>query len=186
VGIIRSIVIMPIEGKLGAMISASHHAARGPAARAPLLVGGTLPHINEALLKTRPLYDPVKDLDPISSVAVNAFVLAVQPSVPAHTLKEFAAHAKAQSGKMSYARAHGPPPLPQQDECLCFGAKYRSLNDRRRPGCAGQGLGRHAEFRLALRIPVRAPLASGLIETCPCARAWAWGARVARHLFRRA
>ena len=35
-GIIRSIVIMPIEGKLGAMISASHHAARGPAARAPL------------------------------------------------------------------------------------------------------------------------------------------------------
>jgi hypothetical protein len=27
---------MPVEGKLGAMISASHHAAHGPAARAPL------------------------------------------------------------------------------------------------------------------------------------------------------
>jgi tripartite-type tricarboxylate transporter receptor subunit TctC len=56
-----------------------------------ILLGGTLPHINEALLKTRQLYDPVKDLDPISSLAVNAFVLAVHPLVPARTLKEFAA-----------------------------------------------------------------------------------------------
>jgi tripartite-type tricarboxylate transporter receptor subunit TctC len=77
-----------------------------------ILLGGTLPHINEALLKTQQLYDPVKDLDPISSVAVNAFVLAVHPSVPAHTLKEFAAYAKTQSGKMSYAHV-GVGSLPQ-------------------------------------------------------------------------
>jgi len=77
-----------------------------------ILLGGTLPYINEALLKTRQLYDPVKDLDPISSVAVNAFVLAVHPSVPARTLKEFAAHAIAQSGKMSYAHV-GVGSLPQ-------------------------------------------------------------------------
>jgi tripartite-type tricarboxylate transporter receptor subunit TctC len=77
-----------------------------------ILLGGTLPHINEALLKTRQIYDPVKDLDPISSVAVNAFVLAVHPSVPARTLKEFAAHAKAQSGKMSYTHV-GVGSLPE-------------------------------------------------------------------------
>src|SRR5271166_1602472 len=77
-----------------------------------ILLGGTLPHINEALLKTRQLYDPVKDLDPISSVAVSAFVLAVHPSVPARSLKEFAAHAKVQSGKMSYAHV-GVGSLPQ-------------------------------------------------------------------------
>src|SRR5271165_7428064 len=53
-----------------------------------ILLGGTLPHINEALLKTRQLYDPVKDLDPISNVVVSAFVLAVHPSVPARSLKE--------------------------------------------------------------------------------------------------
>src|SRR5215470_17567909 len=28
-----------------------------------ILLGGSLPHVNEALLKSRPLYDPVKDLD---------------------------------------------------------------------------------------------------------------------------
>jgi tripartite-type tricarboxylate transporter receptor subunit TctC len=35
-----------------------------------LLFGGSLPHVNETLLKTRPLYDPNKDLDPIMQVAV--------------------------------------------------------------------------------------------------------------------
>src|SRR5262245_30398048 len=35
-----------------------------------ILMGGTLPHINEALLKARPLYDPVKHLDPIAGIAV--------------------------------------------------------------------------------------------------------------------
>src|SRR5215468_787382 len=29
-----------------------------------LLLGGTQTHVNEALLKNRPLFDPVKDLDP--------------------------------------------------------------------------------------------------------------------------
>ena len=86
-----------------------------------ILLGGTLTHINEALLKTRPLYDPVKDLDPISSVAISAFVLAVNPSVPARSLKEFAAYAKAQSVKISYAHP-GIGSLPQ-----LIGELFKSL-----------------------------------------------------------
>src|SRR5262249_13042787 len=39
-----------------------------------ILLGGTQTHLNEALLKSRPLYDPVKDLDPIASVAANCLV----------------------------------------------------------------------------------------------------------------
>jgi tripartite-type tricarboxylate transporter receptor subunit TctC len=70
-----------------------------------ILLGGTLPHINEALLKSRPLYDPVKDLDPIASVAVNFLGIAVHPSVPAQNLKELIAHAKANPGKLSYGHA---------------------------------------------------------------------------------
>jgi tripartite-type tricarboxylate transporter receptor subunit TctC len=34
-----------------------------------ILLGGTQTHVNEAPLKGRPLYDPVKDLDPIAGVA---------------------------------------------------------------------------------------------------------------------
>src|SRR6516164_3156301 len=70
-----------------------------------LLLGGTLPHVNEALFKSRPLYDPVKDLDPIAGLAVVALALAVHPSVPAHNLKEFVAYAKANAGKLSYGHA---------------------------------------------------------------------------------
>src|SRR5438094_2566368 len=53
-----------------------------------ILLGGSSTHITEALLKNRPLYDSIKDLDPISSVAVYAFAVAVHPPVPAQTLKE--------------------------------------------------------------------------------------------------
>src|SRR5215468_1014756 len=67
-----------------------------------LLLGGTLPHVNEALLKSRPLYDPIKDLDPISCMALFAFAIAINPSLPAQTLKDFIAYAKANPGKLSY------------------------------------------------------------------------------------
>jgi len=70
-----------------------------------LLLGGTLPHVNEALLKSRPLYDPVKDLDPIAGVAANVLCIAVHPSVPVRTLKELIAYAKAHPGKLSYGHA---------------------------------------------------------------------------------
>jgi tripartite-type tricarboxylate transporter receptor subunit TctC len=67
-----------------------------------ILLGGTLPHVNEALLKSRPLYDPLKDLDPIANVASNIIGIAVHPSVPAKTLAELIAYAKANPGKLSY------------------------------------------------------------------------------------
>ena len=37
-----------------------------------LLLGGSSTHVTEAILKTRPLYDPIKDLEPISNIAVHA------------------------------------------------------------------------------------------------------------------
>jgi tripartite-type tricarboxylate transporter receptor subunit TctC len=70
-----------------------------------ILLGGTLPHVNEALLKSKPLYDPVKDLDPIASVAANFISIVVHPSVPAQTLQEFIAYAKANPGKLSYGHS---------------------------------------------------------------------------------
>jgi tripartite-type tricarboxylate transporter receptor subunit TctC len=67
-----------------------------------ILLGGTQTHVNEALLKSRPLYDPIKDLDPIASVASNCIAVAVHPSVPVGSLKELIAYAKANPGKLSY------------------------------------------------------------------------------------
>jgi tripartite-type tricarboxylate transporter receptor subunit TctC len=70
-----------------------------------ILLGGTQTHVNEALLKSKPLYDPVKDLDPIAGVAANVLCIAVHPTVPAQTLKELIAYAKANPGKLSYGHS---------------------------------------------------------------------------------
>ena len=70
-----------------------------------ILLGGTLPHVHEALLKRQPLYDPVKDLDPIVIMADIFLGIAVNPSVPAQTLTELITYAKADPGKLSYAHA---------------------------------------------------------------------------------
>src|SRR5206468_810347 len=67
-----------------------------------ILLGGTLPHVNEALLKRRPLYDPNKDLDPIMQLAVGYLAIAVHPSVPARSLTELVAYIKNNPGKVSY------------------------------------------------------------------------------------
>jgi tripartite-type tricarboxylate transporter receptor subunit TctC len=70
-----------------------------------ILLGGTQTHVNEALLKSRPLYDPVKDLDAISGVAANALCIAVHPTVPVQNLRELIAYAKANPGKLSYGHS---------------------------------------------------------------------------------
>jgi tripartite-type tricarboxylate transporter receptor subunit TctC len=79
--------------------------ARARADGYTLVLGGTITHINEALLKSHPQYDPVKDLDPVAGVAAYPLCIAVHPSVPAHNLKEFIAFAKANPGKVSYGHA---------------------------------------------------------------------------------
>jgi tripartite-type tricarboxylate transporter receptor subunit TctC len=70
-----------------------------------ILLGGSSTHITEAILKSRPLYDPLKDLEPIFNIAVAAFALVINPLVPAKTLREFIDHVKANRGKLSYGHA---------------------------------------------------------------------------------
>jgi len=48
-------------------------------------------------------YDPIKELAPISQVAVLPFVLVVHPSVPANNVPELIALARAKSGQLNYA-----------------------------------------------------------------------------------
>jgi tripartite-type tricarboxylate transporter receptor subunit TctC len=67
-----------------------------------ILLGGSSVHLTEMLLKSRPLYDPVKDLEPIEIMAVYAMAIAVHPSVPVYTLKDLIDYTRANPGKLSY------------------------------------------------------------------------------------
>jgi tripartite-type tricarboxylate transporter receptor subunit TctC len=53
-------------------------------------------------LRKQPLYDPLKDFTPISLVGRATQIFYVHPAVPARTLKEFIAYAKANPGKLNY------------------------------------------------------------------------------------
>lgn len=50
-------------------------------------------------------YDPVRDFAPVSRIAVVPNLLAVHPSVPAKTVKELIALAKARPGQLNYGSA---------------------------------------------------------------------------------
>ncbi len=54
--------------------------------------------------KTAP-YDLAKDFTPIINVAISPYALVVNPSLPVHSLKEFIAYARANSGKLSFSSA---------------------------------------------------------------------------------
>ena len=49
------------------------------------------------------VYDPLKDLQPISLLATSDYVLTVHPSLPAKSVKELIALANANPGKLTYA-----------------------------------------------------------------------------------
>ena len=68
-------------------------------------------------------YDPYKDFDPISLMCSSPHVLVIHPSVPARSVNELVALAKADPGKYSYASAGRGTPAHLAGELfkLAFG-----------------------------------------------------------------
>src|SRR6266849_3484076 len=78
-------------------------AAKAPADGYTLFLAGVGSHaVNPNFHRNLP-YDPVKDFAPISLIASAPSVLVVNPAVPARTIAEFTAYARANPGKLNYA-----------------------------------------------------------------------------------
>jgi len=83
----------------------SEIASKAPADGYTILGGTVSSHsINTSLYSKMP-YHPLKDFAPITLLAMVPNVLVVHPSVPAKTVKEFIALAKAKPGQLRYASA---------------------------------------------------------------------------------
>ena len=76
-------------------------AARAPADGYTLLLASPSITISPALYKKLP-FEPLRDFAPITHVATVPNVLVTHPSVPAKTVKELVAIARASPGKLSY------------------------------------------------------------------------------------
>ena len=83
-------------------------AAKSPPDGYTLFLAGVATHaINPNLQKNVP-YDPVRDFDPVCLMATAPTLLAVHPSLPARSVKQFIALARARPGEINYASSgHG-------------------------------------------------------------------------------
>jgi tripartite-type tricarboxylate transporter receptor subunit TctC len=92
-----------IENRPGAgAVIGTQDAAKSPGDGYTLLMMSNTQTANESLVPQRK-YELMRDLVPIAPINVADLVIVVHPSVPAKTLKEFIALAKAQPGKLNYA-----------------------------------------------------------------------------------
>jgi tripartite-type tricarboxylate transporter receptor subunit TctC len=95
------------RGGAGGMIGAEM-AAKSPPDGYTLFLAGVATHaINPNLQKNVP-YDPVRDFDAVCLMATAPTLLAVHPSLPARSVKQFITLAKARPGEINYASSgHG-------------------------------------------------------------------------------
>ena len=70
-----------------------------------LLFGNTSTQVLLPVLMSPPLYDPLKDFAAVYILCLSPTVIVVHPSVPARTLAELIAYAKANPGRLSYGSA---------------------------------------------------------------------------------
>lgn len=67
-----------------------------------IMMGTNTPLAAGPALKKQPPYDPLTDFTPLADIGRYTFFFVVHPSVPANTLGEFIAHAKANPGAVNY------------------------------------------------------------------------------------
>jgi tripartite-type tricarboxylate transporter receptor subunit TctC len=99
----KAVVVENITGA-GSNI-ATDRAAKAAPDGYTLLMGGNSALVMSPSLYDKLPYDPIKDFAPISQVFIAANLLVVHPDVPAKTLPELAALARAQPGKLTYGHA---------------------------------------------------------------------------------
>jgi tripartite-type tricarboxylate transporter receptor subunit TctC len=79
-----------------------------------LLIAETTTMSMVPTVRREPPYDPLADFTPIGHVASIGFFLAVHPRVPAQTLAQFVAHARANPGTIAFASPAAPSLLAME------------------------------------------------------------------------
>jgi tripartite-type tricarboxylate transporter receptor subunit TctC len=106
-----------VENRAGASgnIGSAQVARAEPDGHTLLLTTNAPLAINQFTLREMP-FDPAADLTPLLLAAVTPIALVVHPSVPAATVAEFVAHARANPGRIGFASSGAGSPHHLQGE----------------------------------------------------------------------
>src|SRR5690348_13393831 len=96
-------VIVENRAGAGGTIGTAYVAKSAPDGNTLILAAAS--HTIAGSLYARLPYDPLKDFTPVAHIGNVDYVLLVSSTVPAKTLREFIAYAKANPGKLNYASA---------------------------------------------------------------------------------
>ncbi|HYC44536.1 MAG TPA: tripartite tricarboxylate transporter substrate binding protein, partial [Burkholderiales bacterium] len=92
-----------VENRPGAnTIIGTEAVARAPADGHTVLIAG-FTFMSNAALRSKLPYDPHKDFIPVTGIGSQPFVFSVHPSLPARSIKELVALAKARPGELVYS-----------------------------------------------------------------------------------
>ena len=107
-----------VENRAGASGNIGTEAVAKASADGYTLLQIVTPHAINAALYSNLNFDFMRDIAPVVCAARLAYVVVVHPSVPAATIPEFIAYAKANPGKVNYGSAG--PGTPQNIACELF------------------------------------------------------------------
>src|SRR3989440_8462349 len=107
-----------VENRAGASGNIGTEAVAKAPADGYTLLQIVTPHVINAALYTNLNFDFIRDIAPVICAARLAYVVVVHPSVPATTIPEFIAYAKANPGKINYGSAGQG--TPQKLSCELF------------------------------------------------------------------
>jgi tripartite-type tricarboxylate transporter receptor subunit TctC len=107
-----------IENRAGASGNIGTEAVAKAPADGYTLLQIVTPHAINAALYSNLNFDFIRDIAPVICAARLAYVVVVHPSVPATTIPEFIAYAKANPGKINYGSAGAG--TPQNITCELF------------------------------------------------------------------
>src|SRR5205085_11657144 len=107
-----------VENRAGASGNIGTEAVAKAPADGYTLLQIVTPHAINAALYTNLNFDFIRDIAPVIAIARLAYVVVVHPSVPAATIPELIAYAKANPGVINYGSAG--PGTPQNITCELF------------------------------------------------------------------
>lgn len=92
-----------VENRIGADGNIGAEAVARSAPDGHTWLATTVPFATQPALAKNLRFDPVADFRPVANLGTSSFVLCVPAALPAGTVAEFVAYAKAHPGQMSYA-----------------------------------------------------------------------------------